>query len=53
MRVIIIIAGVLLSASIPILNVSALADDRTRDIRCDKGFHWDDTTKSCVPNQTK
>ncbi|MGO9458576.1 MAG: hypothetical protein ACLP1W_00365 [Rhodomicrobium sp.] len=54
MRRMILICGMLLSAGIAMLSFSALAgEDRTRDIRCDDGYHWDDKLKQCVRDKTK
>jgi len=54
MRGTILICAMLLSAGMAMLSFGALAgEDRTRDIRCDDGYHWDDKLKKCVRDQTR
>jgi len=54
MRGIVLIGGVLLPVVMAMLSYSALAgEDRTRDIRCDDGYHWDDRLKRCVPDKPR
>jgi hypothetical protein len=54
MRRTILICGVLFSAGMAMSSFGAqTGEDRTRDIRCDDGYHWDDKLKKCVRNQTR